>query len=208
MYESARSERSLHVIPAALLAGALVGTALFTPASVWLPIAWIAVGGSLIVLWISRVADPNDRLLLVGGALIGLTLRSVSAWLVVDYAYRYSDMTLYWDLGNRVAEALANPGILDVDLIKVVGTSSYGYYLWTGVHVLLLRDQILTSLSNALIGTASGVLTYLLARRIWNERVGVIGAWLVWLSSAHIIVDAHSLRDTIATFSILAIVYG
>lgn len=208
MHESARSERSPHVVLLVLVAGAIFGTALFTPAGLWLPVTWIAVGGSLIVLWISRVADPDDRLLLVGGALIGLTLRCAGAWLVVDYVYRYPDMILYWDLGNRVAEALSNPGILDVDLVKVVGTSSYGYYLWTGLHVLLLRDQILTSLSNALVGTASGVLAYLLARRVWNGRVGVIGAWLVWLSSAHIIVDAHSLRDSIATFSILAIVYG
>ncbi len=209
MREWVKFERFPLALRAVVLTAALFGVIFLTPTGFWLPISWVVVGGVLILFWISRVAQRGSRSVLVVGALLGLTLRAVGAWLVVDDVIRYSDTGLYWYLGTRLADVWTSPGILDVDLVKVLGTSTtYGYYVWTALHVLLLRDQILTSLSNSLIGTATGVLTYLLARRVWDERVAVITAWLVWLSSAFIIIDAHSLRDSLATFTILATVYG
>lgn len=207
-YLAAQPELVRSVPIAVASAGALLGMVLFLPAATWVPLVWLITGAALIVAWISAVADPDDRGSLIIGALLGLVVRASAAWVISDYAYRYVDPRLYWYLGTRVADLLSQPSITDVNLTRAVGTATWGYYFWVALHVFILRDQILTTLSNALIGVASGVMIYLIGRRVWSSRAGLGAAWLVWCSSAMIVVDAHSLRDSGATLAGLAVVYG
>ncbi|OQB42045.1 MAG: hypothetical protein BWY06_00687 [Candidatus Latescibacteria bacterium ADurb.Bin168] len=186
----------------------LLGAVIVLPPEVSAFLFYVCAGAIVLSIWIVRSVTREDGSGLLVGALCALILRAALAWWVFDHPERYSDTRLYWTLGNRIA-SLWEPGrILPVEMVKATGTSSWGFFFWSGLHISILRTPLLLVAANGIAGTAVGVMAYHIGRHVWSREVGRRAAWLVWLSTSQLIVDAHLLRDSGAILFGTGVVYG
>ena len=197
-----------YVLASAVAVAVLTAIVLGLPAAIWFPVAWAATGMSMLVVWIIRVADPRDRDILIAAVLIGVLVRIVAATFIVDYPLRFPDTRLYWRLGTRLADMWTRPHIAEVHIIRTLGTARAGYYAWVAGHSIILRQEVLIPITNAMVDGANIIMTYVIGRHIWNARVGRNAAIFIASSSAMILVSSCNLRDALATLSGLAIAYG
>ncbi len=198
--------------PTAMVLGLTVLAALSVFAigiDVFVMTLWIVSGAVILFAWAHRVASPEDRYLLLTGMFVGLGARLLIYWVVYDSPHIYPDHRMYWYLGSRLADLYSNERVLDVELIPALGTATgMFYYVWTALHVAIVKSEAFVIASNIIIGTGCGVLTYKIGRQVWEGRIALVGAWLVWLSSAMAQLDAQNMREAIIIFALLCAMYG
>jgi 4-amino-4-deoxy-L-arabinose transferase-like glycosyltransferase len=99
--------------------------------------------------------------------------------------FHQGDQYGYWYYGNEIAHGRGYIGYA-----TGVATAYYpvgfpallSVVYWLGLHTPLPDDQpLLTMLLQLLLSTASIVLVYFIARKVFNHRVAIIGAWIVAL---------------------------
>jgi hypothetical protein len=172
-------------------------------------VTWVVTWTFLLATWAWRTAEVKSRRILLIGLCAGISIRLIFLWLVYDYPYTFTDQRLYWYLGHRLSDLLTIPRAQELTLSRALGTATgMLYYFWVALHASVISDQFFVSLSNLLLGSASGILTYKIGRAVWSERVGMIAAWLVWFSSSMFLIDVLNLRDGMATFAVLSIIFG
>ncbi len=186
----------------------LVSMVLFAPIGIWFPAMWAATGVAILVACAARVADRDTRDALVLTVLAGVCARMLAALFMFDHPLRLPDALYYWRLGTRLADLWTGPQLSDVSEVRVLYTNRTGYFAWVAGHSLILRREILVTLSNALVGGANIIMTYLIGRHVWNARIGRNAAILIASSTAMIYISGSNMRDVLATLSGLAIVYG
>ena len=170
---------------------------------------WIVSGVVILFAWAHRAASPDDRRLLLIGMFIGLGIRLLIYWVIYDSPHIYPDHRMYWYLGSRLADLYGNERVLDVEMIPALGTATgMFYYIWTALHVAIVKNEAFVIVSNIISGTGSGILTYKIGRQVWDGRVALAGAWLVWLSSAMAQLDVQNMREAIIIFALLCAIYG
>jgi hypothetical protein len=192
---------------AAITVGVLVVGAVL-PWDVTVFLSYIAFGALVLTAWIRHSVAEEDAVSILLGVFSALTLRATLAWQVFDDPLRFSDTRLYWMLGTRIATLWERGGVIPLDMIKATGTSAWGYYYWVALHMLVVRTPVLLAAANAIVGAAAGVIVYFIGRHIWTNQIGRWAAWLVWLSSSQIVLDAHMLRDTGAMACGVGVVWG
>jgi len=184
--------------------------ALRTPVDILFPLAWLSCG-LLVIFGITRTwVVKRDQASLMLGATIALAVRAPIAWVLFDRVARNPDARFYWEMGSRISHLWAADRLIPLDYIRTTGTHQVGYFVWVAGHMAVQRFEYLVVATNGLIGVATGLLAYALARLVCPEMKELPrrAAWMVWLSTAMLYSDVQNMRDSAAIFSVLVTVIG
>ena len=158
-----------------------------------------AIGADIVQ---ARAADVAERaravgLVLVGIVLVGFVLR---IWALGDIGFN-SDEAVY--VGQ--ASALAGDPVYG-RLFAIFRAHPLGMQFLLGIAFHVARGEVPARLVAVAFGLAAVCLTYLLGRRLYGWRVGLVAAALLAVMPYHVVVSRQALLDApMATFFLLTI---
>ncbi|MGE5619205.1 MAG: ArnT family glycosyltransferase [Sphingomonadaceae bacterium] len=161
---------------------------------------------------------------LVGVLALGLALRWAGMGWGLPFAYQPEETSIYFRLANEVALGgkwnpyyFQNPSLfiylLGVEFIGVYAvcrallfgqTPSDLYMVFRGEQELFYS---VGRLNSVLLGAATVYLVYLVGRRMWGRRVGLVAGALLAVNFLHVRNSQYGVNDVPSAFFVVAAVY-
>ncbi|MHB1162451.1 MAG: ArnT family glycosyltransferase, partial [Chloroflexota bacterium] len=161
---------------------------------------------------------------LVGVLALGLALRWAGMGWGLPFAYQPEETSIYFRLANELALGgkwnpyyFQNPSLfiylLGVEFIGVYAvcrallfgqTPSDLYMVFRGEQDLFYG---LGRMNSVLLGAATVLLVYLVGRRLWGRRVGLMAGALMAVNFLHVRNSQYAVNDVPSTFFVVAAVF-
>lgn len=186
-----------------LLAGLSIGLSVaLLSGDLWyslaLGIIYFIIGYLIVARW-----DVSMGVLFAGGFLVRITLAFfLYLCLYSDYCL-IGDVAYYLEKGKDIAGWLQRGAFISTPI--PVAFQDIGYSTYNAVHLLLVDSPLLPVVSNVLVGSLCGFLTWRLALTLglFNQRNARLIAGLVTFFPPLIYYSALNLKDTLLTFFLL-----
>lgn len=166
----------------------------------------VVIVAAFIGYFLRRQVDEPNQNFIVHVFLLALLTRTVFGLFVHIFELRdfFGGDAITFDFnGSRIVDYwVGNAAATDLSVVRATSMTGYGMNYFVAVIYLLFGRNILMAQSIAgLIGAATAPMTFLLARRIYqNTQVARTAAYLVALFPAFIIWSGQLLKDGLVVF--------